>query len=555
MNERPVSSIQTSRALSNRHKKPRVRRALAAASATVIATTGLVAATGAPAYAATIDITDVSGTLTDQYNTTGVEGADKAIDNTPYLKYFTPNSTTWLQFQAASPAVVTGYSITSANDYPDRDPRDWIFEGSTNGTTWVTLDTRSNETFVARYARKSYSFSNSTAYAYYRLSITGNAGSPHTQLAEWQIFGTTSATAPAPAAPTGLSAQVISGDQIVLTWQDNTPWETHYRIERSTDGVNWTWSRNLPAGTTRFRSIGLSGNTLYHFRVRAENGTGVSSYATVTATTDSPDLPTTWQEHWFEHVQEVTRKAYSSDVGVYFDDDMNPAALTWINNLTTAVWQYTKQEYGSFSNPRLAAIFHEGKYGGGHPATVFDDSHDYRNVIDIGDSNWTAMTDWQRDVILHEIGHIVEFGSHGVKNSPAFYLWGDSKWAEIFEYDVYVGLGLTADANRVYNSFINTVDNFPRANTYWFRDWFFPIWQNYGQTQALTNFFELLAEHFHQYNGDYARDLNWGEFVHFWSGAAGVNLKPLATAAFGWDATWEQQFIQAQIDFPGVTYA
>ena len=44
--------------------------------------------------------------------------------------------------------------------------------------------------------------------------------------------------------------------------------------------------------------------------------------------------------------------------------------------------------------------------------------------------------------------------------------------------------------------------------------------------------------------------MNWGEFIHFWSGAAGVSLKPLATAAFGWTSTFETQFNQARIDFP-----
>lgn len=53
--------------------------------------------------------------------------------------------------------------------------------------------------------------------------------------------------------------------------------------------------------------------------------------------------------------------------------------------------------------------------------------------------------------------------------------------------------------------------------------------------------------------------MNWGEFIHFWSGAAGVSLKPLATTAFGWTTDFETQFNQARIDFPfaygtGVSY-
>jgi len=115
------------------------------------------------------------------------------------------------------------------------------------------------------------------------------------------------------------------------------------------------------------------------------------------------------------------------------------------------------------------------------------------------------------------------------------------------------------EANRVFANDYDKSETFPNPDhpTYWFKDWFYPIWLNYGQSTVLKNFFELLAEHFHQYNGEYARKLNMGEFLHFWSGAAGVNLKPLAITAFHWNEVpeWEQQFIQAQLDFPGVTYA
>jgi len=114
--------------------------------------------------------------------------------------------------------------------------------------------------------------------------------------------------------------------------------------------------------------------------------------------------------------------------------------------------------------------------------------------------------------------------------------------------------GMTADANRWYADKINTRDNYPRVQTAWFQDWFYPIWRDHGKGAVLATYFRLLAKHFPQHNGSYARDMNWGEFVHFWSGAAGVNLKPLATTAFGWPAEWEQQFTQAQRDFPGVDY-
>jgi len=59
-----------------------------------------------------------------------------------------------------------------------------------------------------------------------------------------------------------------------------------------------------------------------------------------------------------------------------------------------------------------------------------------------------------------------------------------------------------------------------------------------------------MSEYFPKNGMRYSRDMNWGEFVHFWSGAAGTNLKTLATNAFGWPTAWENMFQQAQRDFP-----
>ncbi len=225
-----------------------------------------------------------------------------------------------------------------------------------------------------------------------------------------------------------------------------------------------------------------------------------------------------------------------------------------MNQLCGDVWRYVKQTYGDMNgggnDPRLFAIFHTNKYGGGHPAYYFDSSHDYRNVIDIGAGPWDSSTGWNLNATVHEIGHIVESATNSTQGSPCFSLWQDSKWCEIFNYDVYVGLGKTSEANRWYNEMINSTDSFPRAGTQWFKNWFYPIWSQYGRSAVLSNFFRLMSQHFPKNGRTYARNMNWGEFVHFWSGAAGTNLKPLATNAFGWPSEWETQWQQARINFP-----
>jgi len=156
--------------------------------------------------------------------------------------------------------------------------------------------------------------------------------------------------------------------------------------------------------------------------------------------------------------------------------------------------------------------------------------------------------------VTHEIAHVVEGASKGIHNSPAFPIWGDSKWAEIFNYDVYKSLGMDSDATRWYNMMITGSDNFPKPNTFWFRDWFYPIYSQNGESQVLNNFFVVLSQNFPKNGNNYSRDMNMGEFVHFWSGACGKNLQPLAENAFGWQLEWNTQFFNAKAEFPNIQY-
>lgn len=107
------------------------------------------------------------------------QGADKAFDSILSTRWVTStNGPGWLQYNygANNKKTVTGYTLTSASDTPQRDPKDWQFQGSNNGTSWTNLDTRTGETFASRVLAKTYSFTNTTPYQYYRLNVTANSG-------------------------------------------------------------------------------------------------------------------------------------------------------------------------------------------------------------------------------------------------------------------------------------------------------------------------------------------------------------------------------------------
>jgi hypothetical protein len=126
----------------------------------------------------------------------------------------------------------------------------------------------------------------STLY-YYRVfayNTAGNSASPS------NTASATTLAPPAPNAPSGLTATAVSTSQINLTWADNASNEDGFKIERSTDGVNFTQIATVAANATSYSNIGLTASTLYYYRVFAynANGNSASPSNTASATTLGP---------------------------------------------------------------------------------------------------------------------------------------------------------------------------------------------------------------------------------------------------------------------------
>jgi predicted alpha-1,2-mannosidase len=139
------------------------------------------------------------------------EVAAKAVDGSVNSKWLVFESTAWLQVQLAQPEAIVHYALTSANDAAGRDPRDWRLQGSADGQTWTTVDSRSGEDFPDRFQTREFRFANTTKYSYYRLDITANHGDGLIQLAELDLSN--GDTTPPPATPmrTEISAGPVNG--------------------------------------------------------------------------------------------------------------------------------------------------------------------------------------------------------------------------------------------------------------------------------------------------------------------------------------------------------
>jgi hypothetical protein len=142
---------------------------------------------------------DDAGTASASAENAPHEAAAKAFDGRG-SKWLMSASSGWLQyrFAAGETHAVTRYRLISGGDGPERDPQDWQFQGSADGTTWVTLDTQVGQVFAERNAVNTYTFANRTAYAAYRLNITRNKGNGLTQLAELELWEDDAVVPPRP---------------------------------------------------------------------------------------------------------------------------------------------------------------------------------------------------------------------------------------------------------------------------------------------------------------------------------------------------------------------
>ncbi len=96
---------------------------------------------------------------------------------------------------------------------------------------------------------------------------------------------TTMTTATLPAAPSNLNALAVSSSAVQLTWTDNATNETGYKIERSTNGIDFVEIAPSLGNVTSYLDSGVSAGVKYYYRVRAYNAAGDSGYSNVASAT------------------------------------------------------------------------------------------------------------------------------------------------------------------------------------------------------------------------------------------------------------------------------
>jgi len=230
-------------------------------------------------------------TVTAQGQIGAGEGIDKLTDGNLTTKWLdnTNPSSSWVKFAYVGAEKWNQYAITSGNDEPSRDPKNWTISGSNDGTSWTVLDTRSDITWSARSTTQTYQFTNSTYYLYYKWDITAFNGASMTQVTEFAFSYFSTDDEIVPTVPANLSVGAITKNSVALSWTHsvNVMGVTTYDVYKNGSLAGSTTSSN-------FTATGLAASTLYSFYVIAKDGFG-SAAATdaVTATTAAaPSIPT-----------------------------------------------------------------------------------------------------------------------------------------------------------------------------------------------------------------------------------------------------------------------
>jgi hypothetical protein len=222
-------------------------------------------------------------------NTVGYGGAYPQVNadaaSAPIAALRAPsNLTATLQAGAAGPQVSLSFVDNLAIE------TGFAIERSTDGVTFTQVATAPARAGTGGVTFVDTTVAYGTTYTYRVADITplGNSG----------YSNTASVLVPVqPAAPASLTAAngVNLGNQrrVVLTWPAVTANVTGYTIQRSlvADFATGVTSTNVGAATTTITVSGLTANTSYYFRIRANNGAVVSSGWTNAAPFPIPTNP------------------------------------------------------------------------------------------------------------------------------------------------------------------------------------------------------------------------------------------------------------------------
>lgn len=355
-----------------------------------------------------VDITNLAGGVTStQYtDSPSAEGLDKLFDNVSTTKFLTFHPSTWVQYKTPVPYVLSKYTITSGNDAPERDPKNWELSGSHNGVTFYPIDTQENQVFGTRSYKRTFTItSNTVAYSYYRLTMTNNSGTI-LQLSELEFWGVEGLPFTYALADFSLPAYYSTVKPIQFT-----------NASLNATSYNWTFEGGVPATST-------DANPLVVFNTAGDHQVTLNAIDGDQSSTKTLKLTVKDINDWSSFISPVITLECANTANAGYVKYTNLAKMKGYNTIEEFVQScclviakslyYTVDEANDHNLRTIKYKLNEGgslSYKGGSPPNI-EIGFDMNYLNDFASSHTDKVSaDEIYGVLCHEL-------CHGYQNEP-----------------------------------------------------------------------------------------------------------------------------------------
>lgn len=122
----------------------------------------------------TADATQGNAAITTSGNLGDAYRGFQAFDSSPSSMWISASgsSPAWIAYNFVTPVTIDKYSILYVNgSITTRAPKEWTLQGF-DGSNWITVDNRNNETKWSGYQKRSYDIASPRAFTSYKLLVT-----------------------------------------------------------------------------------------------------------------------------------------------------------------------------------------------------------------------------------------------------------------------------------------------------------------------------------------------------------------------------------------------
>jgi len=251
-------------------------------------------------------------------NSPGGEGPNNAFDNNPNTKYLNfDKKNAGVTVQLNTGRIVTGFTVTTANDFSGRDPTSYKLYGSNDGSTWTLIKQDSITLSENRFATSSVvNTGNTTAYAYY-----------------FMVFPTTKA-----------------GDGCGLNCDSMQIAEITYYYDANSTTTSTASSNTIVDPVTAANNTLCCGGSAASFNANPTNSAKVQAFVNRTTADSKVNIEQLGTQNEVVVSQTGTRNNY---VNYYGDGLSNTVEITQHGNVTTQVNYTDLRVVGNFNTVNI----------------------------------------------------------------------------------------------------------------------------------------------------------------------------------------------------------